>query len=65
MLTCEGILMKPRLADDISTEEWMELMKTTGLPGIMEEKSASGDKSFGSRGLAEMKAALDGIAEAI
>ncbi len=62
-LTYEGILMKPRLSEDITTEQWMELMEEIGTPHVLEKDQTIDEKLFTKRGMYEMRNAFEEIAK--
>jgi GNAT superfamily N-acetyltransferase len=61
-VTYDGILMKPRLSEDMTTEQWMELMKSIGLPDILDEKSFNEDLQLTKRQTYEIRKAFEEIA---
>ncbi len=61
--TYDGILMKPRLSEDMTTDQWMELMKSLGLPDILDEKALSDERIFTNRQIYEIRKAFENIAK--
>ena len=63
MLTFEGTLMKPRLSEDMTTEQWTQLRKLIGLPDVLEETDAPVEKVLGKKGIYEINKALAAVAK--